>query len=125
MTFSKQTRSKVIKFTILIFTPLALTGCLGNSSVDVETVAQIKSITHETPIICPDYHELHLSLGVMRGGVGSMSISDIVLEVEDELMIESIKTAAVDGKLLKVTYNIRRMVFCVPSGVVTAIEVIK
>lgn len=64
--------------------PLALGGCLGHTSRDNEAVGQVKRVHNNTPLLCPDYKDVDISLGVMRNGVGSMSTQDKWFFIQDD-----------------------------------------
>jgi hypothetical protein len=101
---------------------LALTGCLGDSSRDNTLVGQVKRVHYNTPIVCGDWAEVDISLGVMQGGTGSVSIRDLYLWVpkaEDAKFLENN-----NGKIVKITYDIQRATFCVDNEKVTKVEVI-
>lgn len=102
---------------------LSLAGC-GYLSRDNEAVGQVKKFTKETPLICPNFSAIDLSLGVMRNGVGSMSSDDIWFYVpESETGV--LKKAAEDGSLVKITYNMARINFCLPDHMITKAEPLK
>lgn len=86
---------------------------------------QVKAIDHKTPIICGDYDELDLSLGVMRNGVGSMSSQDVPLYVTSADDVKKLKEALQSGKIVELTYDERRVTFCVPDRWVTGIKTLE
>lgn len=95
---------------------LSLTAC-GRSSSDNEVVGQIKKVVNKTPIVCSDYTEVHVSLGVMRNGVGSMSTEDITLALDNSErdLIERLKKARDEGAVVKLTYDVERVSPCWPD----------
>lgn len=95
---------------------ICLTAC-GTSSSGNESVGQIKKVTNETPLICPDYTEVDVSLGVIRNGVGSMSKEDLILAIDNSERdtITKLKKAAEDGSIVKFNYDIRRIAPCWPD----------
>ncbi len=95
------------------------------SSVDNEAVGQIKKILKKTPIVCPDYTEVDISLGVMRNGVGSMSREDVVLAVDnsESSAIATLKHAAESGSIVKFTYDVKRVTVCWPDHRFTSVAV--
>lgn len=107
---------------LLIATVLAA-GC-GQSSVDNELTGQVKRVKHVTPIICGNYSEVDVSLGVLRNGVGSMSKEDIWLLVEDKDQVTLLEKAAKDGDIVKVTYDVQRLTFCVPDHTLKTVEIV-
>ena len=94
---------------------MLLAGC-GNTSVDNEVVGQAKKMMNKTNLICLDYKVLDISLGVVRGGTGSMSTEDLFLVV-------TIKKAVDAGSLVKVHYNVRRVHPCSEGNWLTSIEI--
>lgn len=111
------------KLVLLTLTSM-LAGC-GYSSKDNEMIGQVKKVAHATPLICGDYDAADISLGVMRNGVGSMSHEDAWVLVQDKRDVETLKTAADTGQIVKLTYDDRRVAFCVPDYWVTKVEVVK
>lgn len=95
------------KFLPLILLPL-LVGCLGHTSSDNELTGQVKRVQNKTPLLCPDYTHVDISLGVMRGGVGSMSTQDIWLWVKNPADIPALMKAAENGAIVKVKYSVAR-----------------
>ena len=57
---------------------LVLSGC-GYSSMKNEMSAQVKKVVFNTPPLCNNFVTAHVSLGIMRGGVGSMSNEDHIV----------------------------------------------
>lgn len=100
----------------------AATAC-GNSSAGNELEGQVKRVIRRTPLICPDYTEADISLGVMRNGVGSMSKEDVALRVEDSRQIETLKAAAKSGAIVSVDYDVNRVTICVPDHLLTSVHV--
>ncbi len=109
---------------ILLATVLTLSAC-GYSSRDSEAIGQIKKIAHQTPIICPNRYDFDLSLGVMRGGVGSMSSQDIWFTVDDPSMLATIKAANESGAIVKLVYDVARVTFCTEDHLVSKVEIVK
>lgn len=101
-----------------------LVGC-GLSSRDNELVGQVKKVVHHTPILCPDYSSADVSLGVMRGGVGSMSSEDAWLYLQNSSQEETLRQANETGALVKITYDVPRIVWCVDERWVTKVELVK
>lgn len=95
----------------IIIALFMLSGC-GYSSMNNETLAQVKAVTNETPLMCGNRTDVHLSLGVMKNGVGSMSTHDISGTAYDPSVIATLKTAAETGVLVKVKFNFKRFSFC-------------
>ncbi len=102
----------------------ALVAC-GNTATGNELVGQVKKVVVHTPLICPDYVTVDMSLGIMQNGVGSLSKEDVILEVTDKNDIDRLRKAAESGHLVKVTYNIRRIVICVPDHLITSVDEVK
>lgn len=97
----------------VIVISIVLTAC-GLSSRNNELVGQVKKVVDRTPLVCPDYTEVDISLGVMRNGVGSMSHEDVVLYVAYQY-IDVLKKAAEDGALVKAHYDHHRVSLCQPN----------
>lgn len=96
-------------------------GCCGWSGREINGTGQVKTVRLDTPIGCPDYHEVDVSLGVMRGGVGSMSTHDMTLFVPEDL-VPKMKEAAAAGALINFTYDERRSAWCVPGARLTSFK---
>ena len=110
--------------TILLLALISLSAC-GYSSRDNELSGQVKRVTLLTPIICPDRTDVHISLGIMRNGVGSMSHEDISATAWDSAAIGKLKEAAESGAIVKVKYNAHRFTWCQDPWEVTAVEILK
>jgi major membrane immunogen (membrane-anchored lipoprotein) len=109
---------------LIIALTLILSAC-GYSSKDNEAIGQVKKVSSETPLLCNDYSAVDISMGIMRNGVGSMSTEDLWFYVPSNADVADLKYAAETGKLVKITYDIKRVVLCVPDHIVTKIEIIK
>ena len=103
---------------------LSMLGGCGYSSTDNELIAQPKKVFHQTPIICPNRNDVDLSLGVMRGGVGSMSTQDMMLTVNDPKNVALLEKAIADGKLVKIHYNEFRFQWCQEESDLTSVEIV-
>ena len=88
-----------------------LTSC-GYSHRDNELVGQPKSIESTTPLLCPEQNILHMSLGVMRNGSGSMSTHDISINIPDSSMVAPLKRAVESGELINARTNEARFRWC-------------
>ena len=108
---------------VLVCMMMFVAGC-GKSSVDNEVIAQVKKIYNVTPLICMNHNVVDLSLGVMRNGVGSMSTQDMYLYVEDKKNVDVLKKASDSGKLVKITYDTKRVNWCVPDREVVKVEIV-
>jgi hypothetical protein len=95
----------------------ALPSCYacGNSTTDSEVTAQVKKVIRRTPLVCPDYVEVDVSLGVMRNGIGSMSHEDMKLRLMDESQVPALEKAAKDGAIVTLRYDEARMYMCYPE----------
>lgn len=102
---------------------IALTAC-GFKAKDNELVGQVKKVVEQTPILCGDYTEADVSLGVLRNGNGSMSKEDIELRVNNDADRRLLKQAAETGKPVKIEYNIERLVWCGPDHILTKVELL-
>lgn len=103
---------------------LLLSGC-GYTSRNNELVGQVKKVVNNTPVLCPDYVDSDVSLGVLRNGVGSMSSEDVWLTVYDHGFMKILQDANASGALVKIKYDVLRFTWCVEPRVVTDIEVVK
>ncbi len=109
----------------LIIACLAIVGC-GYTSVNNELICQPKKLHNETPMICGDYVDVDVSLGAMVNGVGSMSTQDMWLVVPSADDRKSLQAAIDQGKLVKLTYNERRLQICQNADeVVTSVTVVE
>lgn len=113
-----------MKGLIFLVAALWISGC-GYSARDNEMVGQVKKVTNQTPLICPDRVDTDISLGVMRGGVGSMSSQDLWLTVPNHDDQVVLKHAAEVGELIKITYSVARLTFCMEDHIVSHVEVTK
>jgi hypothetical protein len=112
-----------MKKLILLPFLIGLTAC-GYSSVENELISQPKKIFHQTPIFCPDRVDVDVSMGVMRNGVGSMSNQDVFLNVPNEKDVKTLEKAISEGKLVKIKYNVYRVVWCQPDDEVVSVEIL-
>jgi len=107
---------------------MLLTGC-GYTQVDGELIGQVKKVNHRTPLICPDYVGVDVSLGVMKNGVGSMSTQDVYLVVASTEQEKVFRAASESGKIVKVHYSVKRFggnyVVCTPDHFSTGVEYAK
>ena len=103
---------------------LSLAAC-GYSSRDSELIGQVKKVVRNTPIICSEYEDADISLGVLRNGVGSMSTQDIWMYVPNREDLAKLKKAAETGALVKIKYDVYRMTFCVDEHVVRSVEEVR
>jgi len=106
-----------------ILLALVLTSC-GYASRDTEAVGQVKRVMNNTPILCSDFIDVDLSLGVIRNGVGSVSNEDIWIVVSRP-DAEILKKANEEGQLVKITYDQQRFAFCTQGRFATKVEVLK
>lgn len=102
---------------------LSLVGC-GYQSRNTEMVGVVKRIAFMTPLMCPDYTYLDLSLGVVRNGVGSMSTEDASAMIVDPSITKLLQLAATENKIVRVTYDRARYSFCSPFRKVTKVEIL-
>lgn len=104
---------------------LVLTGCLGDSSTDNELIGQVKKVHHNTPMIFMNYNSVDVSLGVLRGGVGSMSTQDMWLSVPNSKDFAVLQHASETGELVKIKYNVARCTWYQEEETVTHAELAK
>lgn len=106
---------------LALFSLLALTAC-GNASRDNTAIGQVKRIHHETPIVCGNYTDIDLSLGVMKNGVGSMSTEDVYLVIQNRDDEKILEESEKNGRLVDVIYDTRRFSFCQPNHRITSVK---
>src|SRR5208337_1279849 len=99
-----------MKTAIILTVLLVLAGC-GYSHKDGELIGQPKKVIHATPLICPDYIEADISLGVLRNGVGSMSTQDVWIVIDSQ-QEKFLKSRVESGKLVKIRYDEWRVAPC-------------
>lgn len=111
---------------VALLSLLALGGCLGHNSTGNELVGQVKRVQHKTPILCPDYVHVDVSMGTMRNGVGSMSTQDLWLWVKNPGDVAILEKAAKDGQIVKITYDVARARWfgCVEHEELTSVEIV-
>jgi hypothetical protein len=102
---------------------ITLAGCLGYTSKDNGGIGQIKAVHSVTPIICPDYTYIDVSLGVMQGGVGSMSNHDMKLYVSSENtdLIARLDSIQKTGAIVDITYDVLRLSICTNDHRLTSV----
>ena len=100
------------RFLVIVGLSFMLTGCLGYGSRGNEMTGQVKKVTHHTPMICPEWTEADISMGVMRSGVGSMSIQDVELKVLNREDISMLEEASKSGRIVTVKYDEARLRLC-------------
>jgi hypothetical protein len=92
---------------------------------DGELVGQAKKLTHVTPLwssFCPPYYVLDVSMGVLQGGVGSMSTEDLALTVIDVEDLAAMRAAVAHGAIVKIRYDTRRLAACTEDYLATGFE---
>lgn len=113
----------VVLLALLLVAILTLGGC-GYSATDNETTGQVKKVVHATPVFCSNRYDVDISLGVMRGGVGSISKEDMWLTIDNRADYDALKKAADDGRIVRVHYDVWRFAFCTWDHHVTKVEII-
>ena len=113
-----------MKMLVIVVVLLFLTGC-GYSSRDNELIGQPKKIIRLTPIICPEFSEIDISLGVLRNGVGSVSTQDIWLRIMNSADVVKLQQFIERGVLIKVKYDSRRATVCYPDHNLLWVEEVK
>lgn len=108
----------------MIVIGLFVAGC-GYKQIDGELIGQVKKVIRVTPLLCPEYVSADISLGVLRGGVGSMSTQDVWVVV-DKTHEKIFRNASENGKIVKVKYDVKRFggnyVVCTPDHFATFID---
>lgn len=104
---------------------LITAAACGMKSSQNEAVGQVKKVVNKTPIICPDYVEADISLGIVRNGVGSMSHEDmeVAVDPEDYKTIALLKKAAETSAIVKFTYDVKRISPCWPDHRLATFEI--
>ena len=112
--------------TIGLVCALMLSGCWGYEQADNQLTGQVKKVHHHTPLFCPNYSTVDVSMGVMRNGVGSMSGQDIQLNIWNKADEEVLEKAAEVGAIVDIKYSKWRMVWCRNTDeVVQYVKVVK
>lgn len=111
------------KFYLLVL--IILTISCGYSHRDNEIVGQPKSVESTTPIFCPEQNILHMSLGVMRNGVGSMSVQDILINIPDSTLVPKLKKVVEEGKIINAKTNEARFRWCNQEKELVSFEVLE
>lgn len=108
------------------FLAVALVGC-GYSSRGSDLVCQPKKLVRNTPILCSDFTDVDVSLGVVQNGVGSMSAEDQWLVVDDVDIERKLDESIRHARLVKLTFDVKRWVWCPGKSdhVVTGVEDVK
>jgi hypothetical protein len=107
----------MIKVAIILALAIVVAAGCGDASRGNAIVGQVKRIKQMTPMICPDYIEVDLSLGVLRNGVGSTSREDATLAIDpsDHATIDVLTRASRSGQITHLTYDERRTSPCWPN----------
>lgn len=106
---------------IIIVAAITLSAC-GYESRDNDLTGQVKKVIHNTPLICPNYDDVDISLGVIRGGVGSMSTQDVWLTVYSDAAFKSLDAAQKSGAIVNVKYDVKRVAICTDDHVLASVE---
>lgn len=114
-----------MKRLLIVVVSSLMAGCWGYSSVGNELVGQAKKVHHYTPLVCPPYDTIDISLGVMQNGVGSMSTHDMELTIWNDTDLKTLEKAAERGSLVKVKYSNWRMTWCREDDVIDYAEALK
>jgi hypothetical protein len=117
----KTERTRPMKNVLII--ALLLPAC-GYSHRDNELIGQPKSVESTTPLVCPEQHILHLSLGVMRNGVGSMSTQDILINIPTDTLAEALKSVVASGKIINAKTNEARFRWCNEEKELVSFEIL-
>lgn len=108
----------------LLIGMLLISSC-GYSSLDNESIGQVKRIHKYSPILCDPWTEVDISLGVMRNGVGSMSNEDYDLTIMNDEQAKLLAQANSSGSLVKIKYDIKRWNWCINSNHIKSVEILK
>lgn len=110
---------KIISISLLA---ILLTGC-GKSATDNNSTGQVKRVEHTTPIICMNYNDADISLGVMKNGTGSMSTHDMWFYVPKDSDYQKLLEASKNGKLVDFTYDTNRWTMCTENQEITSVTI--
>jgi len=113
-----------MKLYSVVLVLVLLAGC-GYSSKDNEMVGQVKKVVKNTPIICPDFMDADISLGVMRGGSGSMSSEDVWGVITDKDQEKILREANETGALVKIRFDVKRFAVCTGDHIISSVEIVK
>lgn len=109
------------RMNVIVVTFMLFLGCninwgssCGYTSRDSEVIGQVKKVQRNTPMFCDDYDAVDVSLGVMRGGVGSYSTEDIWMFVTPA-QAKELSALQKTNSVVRFTYDERRLVNCVPT----------
>lgn len=103
---------------------LTLNGC-GYSAVHNTLTGQAKKVVRSTPLLCPDYSGVDVSLGVMRNGVGSLSTQDQWLVLTNPEQEAILVDAVAKGSIVEITYDTKRFAFCTEDFFVREVRVVE
>lgn len=96
-------------------------GCGGWSEKEISGTGQVKRVGLQNNIVCPNYYEADISLGIMRNGVGSVSTHDMVFFIPDS-MLKDFRTYSEKGSIVNFTYDVRRFDWCVNEFRLTSVK---
>lgn len=122
--------NKIKSFALSVLTSLAVIGCAGGmgdgccgwSGREISGTGQVKRVGLESNIVCPDYYEVDISLGIMRNGVGSMSTHDMKFFIPDG-MVKDFRTFAEKSSIVNFSYDERRSPWCVNQHRITSFKI--
>jgi hypothetical protein len=123
-----------------VFTSLAVVGCAGGmgdgccgwSGKEITGLGQVKKVGLESNLVCPDYYQVDIALGIMRNGFGCMSTHDQRFFVPDSIqrffipdsMLKDFRTAAEKSSIVNFSYDVRRASSCVNNYRITSFKVV-
>ncbi len=102
-----------MKKILCVLALLSILSC-GYSSVSNEAIGQVKKVTNQTPILCPNYKMADIIIGsqqalYIQNASGAAPHTMIVVNEEQDKIL---RQAAEKGKSVKFTYSEKRAVFC-------------
>lgn len=100
-------------------------GCWGYEEMDNQMSGQVKKVHHVTPLVCPAFSTVDVSLGTMRNGVGSMSDHDITMTIWNKADEDVLEQAAREGAIVDIKYSRWRMAWCREDAVVQHVQLVK
>ena len=115
----------VRNFVFISIVSVSILSACGNNSINNDLAGQVKRVGSATPLVCGDYTYADVSTGIMRNGVGSMSSEDVLVQLENPADAELLKKAQLEGKLVHIIYDKRRIAICGQYRRATKVELLK
>ncbi len=104
---------------------LLLSVAIGSSG-EIVSFGRVKTIMNTTPLLCGDFVDMNISIGVSNSSNSQYYIlDDIWMNLNSPDHIKIAKEAQESGKLVKVTYDYARYAPCRNKSDVTKIEILE